>query len=829
MAHGNTAKDVFIPKLQMEYLGEQETVFKLSDKSVKSYVDESLKVLVAQSRRSDFSKPIESSYSSQSDSSPLFKRSSFKHDGDGRSPTPRSDIFRPPKSPREKPSAITQSPRYQIKYQISDLNQRRNGVDRNHQPFELRSVYEEQDDYLDSPRLFPATGRQSVPGFSKPQLVSVGEIYNDTSSGYSTASGASSTVPSTNTYWTRKDNNDFEFVPIREPQTSRIPVVSGPEWRKNSNNETYDPPSINELVNTLENFDPEPLLQRAVKAQQRVEELSNSIKPQRRPNTVLGEPYYNGDTRTFPSFGRKKSNGNVDFNDFPSNRRDSKRFPGLSTATISTDTSKPTDCSISASTNNLLNIDTRPTHRNIDVSQLDTVLQSPSSGSQPPNRLHSTASFDPDNFYQSREEWRDPFFNMRDRFGNDRDNGTINSRFGRAPSLLSKSASQGNLDYQNSDSDGNSNSNGNGYSDWSRPRNSLANFWLDTLRNHVDTPPAFQRAFSPRLSASERLEQLHEPLDDLDNHTIYRRPNAIDNVASRRAQYLKEVFGSHSPSLSSKLNESLPNRDPNFSELDDAVGDMESRSGCGRFPTNEVKYTTTTTNPDGSTTRSYFGQTRYTTPGGERRTVVTTRTTSNQHSPSPDTLSDTSQQSLLFLPHPRPKHNIREQLMNAGVNNFFSGFPTRRLLNSAAFSSPNFPAPTTGGVASRVSALEKRSSGTPNLLQLACVLNGSNPECGAPMSPRSTVFRRKPVIHVDYGDEDDIFKFPEPDQDSRNMFWDEDAPRNILEAYKGVLFRMGAAAVSGHLFLVPKSPLIYKLVMRGLSAFCSLLSRTPSL
>ncbi|CAD5230057.1 unnamed protein product [Bursaphelenchus okinawaensis] len=639
--------------------------------------------------------------------------------------------------------------------------ERRNGVDRNHQPFEIRSAYDEHDDYLDSPRLFPVNGRQAGFGY-KPQLQSVGEIYNDTSSGYSTASGASSSVPSTNTYWARKDNNDFEFVPIREqPKT---PNLAGPEWRKNPNSETYDPPSINELVNTLENFDPEPLLQRAVKAQQKVEELTKSL-PQRRPNTVLGEPYYNSESRVFPSFARKSSNGNVDFNDFPSNRRDSKRFPGLSTATVSADTSKPTDCSISNSTHNLLNVDTRPNlqTRNIDVSQLDSVLQSPSSGSEHPNRLHSSTSFDPDNFFNSADEWRDSFYKMRDRFGRDRDeNGTNRSQFGRAPSLLSKSTSQGNLGYPNSDTETNS-TDGN-YSDWSRPRNSLANFWLDTLRNHVDTPPAFQRAFSPRLSASERLEQLHEPLDDLDSHTVYRRPNAVDNVASRRAQYLKEAFRSHSPLVGNNFNGTSATHDPNFSELDNAVGEINDRSGCGRFPTNEVKYTTTTTNPDGSTTRSYFGQTRFTMPNGESRTVVTTRSTTNQHSPSPDTLSDASQQSLLFLPHPRPKHNIREQLMNAGVNNFFSqsGFPSRRLFSNAQFSSPNFPSPTTGGVASRVSALEKRSNGSPNLLQLACVLNGSTPECGAPMSPRSTVFRRKPVIHVDYGDEDgDIFKFPD--------------------------------------------------------------------
>lgn len=39
-------------------------------------------------------------------------------------------------------------------------------------------------------------------------------------------------------------------------------------------------------------------------------------------------------------------------------------------------------------------------------------------------------------------------------------------------------------------------------------------------------------------------------------------------------------------------------------------------------------------------------------------------------------------------------------------------------------SAPNFPVPSNGSVASRISEFEKRP-GTPNLLQLACALNGS--------------------------------------------------------------------------------------------------------
>jgi hypothetical protein len=330
-----------------------------------------------------------------------------------------------------------------------------------------------------------------------------------------------------------------------------------------------------------------------------------------------------------------------------------------------------------------------------------------------------------------------------------------------------------------------------------RPRPRLGEFWLETVRNRLDAPSTFQRAFSPRLTAAERLEQLHEPIDSTENtsnrgtpayeHLVYRRPSAPDNVASRRAQYLKEMFRSQSPSVtSSGSNRATPAPSesnystssnikvtPNFAPLDSAVAEM-NRSGCGRFPTtNELKYSTTTNNPDGSKTRSYFGQASFNTGDGSNVVVTTSRSTT-QHSPSPDTLSDTSQQSLIFLPHPKPKHNLRDQLMNAGVGSFFSGFPGRRFLTNGPFSttlsssstssSPNFP--STNNVASRISALEKRP-GAPNLLQLACVLTGNNADSNAPMSPRSTVFRTKPVIHMDYGiSDDEIVK-----RDDRNVFF----------------------------------------------------------
>lgn len=84
--------------------------------------------------------------------------------------------------------------------------------------FDFRSIYEDDpDDFFEAARNFPASGRQSVPvGFRAGELHNkfggaAANESNDTSSGYSTAS---SIAPSS-TYWTRKADNDSEFVPIR--------------------------------------------------------------------------------------------------------------------------------------------------------------------------------------------------------------------------------------------------------------------------------------------------------------------------------------------------------------------------------------------------------------------------------------------------------------------------------------------------------------------------------------------------------------------------------------------------------------------------------------
>lgn len=87
---------------------------------------------------------------------------------------------------------------------------------------EFRSIYDDSEEFFENPRLF--SGRSLL---QKPSLVSVGEVYNDTSSGYSTASS----IPSTNTHWARKENNEFEFVPIKEEEPQLNRLLSGPDWR----------------------------------------------------------------------------------------------------------------------------------------------------------------------------------------------------------------------------------------------------------------------------------------------------------------------------------------------------------------------------------------------------------------------------------------------------------------------------------------------------------------------------------------------------------------------------------------------------------------------
>lgn len=111
-----------------------------------------------------------------------------------------------------------------------------------------------------------------------------------------------------------------------------------------------------------------------------------------------------------------------------------------------------------------------------------------------------------------------------------------------------------------------------------------------------------------------------------------------------------------------------------------------------------------------------------------------------KNNPSPDRLSNESQylQSLSLLPHPRPKHNLREQLLWSTTSSPIN------------YSRPltNFPQPTSNSVAMRISALEKSTPLHINATQSPTTAKFPQQQT-APMSPRSTVFRTKPVLHME--------------------------------------------------------------------------------
>ncbi|KJH41212.1 hypothetical protein DICVIV_12813 [Dictyocaulus viviparus] len=266
-----------------------------------------------------------------------------------------------------------------------------------------------------------------------------------------------------------------------------------------------------------------------------------------------------------------------------------------------------------------------------------------------------------------------------------------------------------------------------------RKSGAIDSFWSHTV-NSRPLSPTVQRI--PRnLTAAERLQILQ------DTHLssgISARPGTGTQLAARREHYLHEAsFAStytppHRETASRTCTSSAIFRgsSPNFSDLDNAVQELQcdARSissansagrlgGCARFPTDDHAFSP----PGGSVSRRF-------------------------NSPSPtDSNSETSSvyQIPTGLPHPKPKHNIKEQLSNAGVS-------TYSFFRTGLRYSPNFPIPTTGSVASRINEFEKRP-GTPILQIASAPRQDKGPVPNGPMSPKSTVFKSKPVIHVETG------------------------------------------------------------------------------
>ncbi|EJD76416.1 EF hand family protein [Loa loa] len=407
---------------------------------------------------------------------------------------------------------------------------------------------------------------------------------------------------------------------------------------------------------------------------------------------------------------------------------------------------------------------------------------------------------DKGNMSKSTKEWRSSFSTMRNRFGNtgllSEEEILNNYDFATNGSMtlpkraLAKSASQGNLTInEHLDSSGRRPSllanaverrHAAEAPELQRPasRRELGNFWEATIKGRSVTP----RISSP-LTAAQRMELLDESVSETGTSRLGRRFSG-DNLARRKANFLEAVKSSSPqmdhvtikrstviPPIETKENSINGGiTEPNFASLDSAVAELNSNyaltrnGGCAKFPLYDL--------PSSS-------------PVGKREALTSfINGALLAHSPSPEATSDTSSSynAPSGLPHPKPKHNIREQLIQAG----FEPRGTAIYVNRSGVrfgSAPNFPVPSNGSVASRISEFERRP-GAPNLLRIACALTGTERQRNevspirsplGPMSPRSSVYRTKPIIHADISgtslrvfqpsaDIESVFQFPQSKQ-----------------------------------------------------------------
>ncbi|GMR33646.1 hypothetical protein PMAYCL1PPCAC_03841, partial [Pristionchus mayeri] len=266
----------------------------------------------------------------------------------------------------------------------------------------------------------------------------------------------------------------------------------------------------------------------------------------------------------------------------------------------------------------------------------------------------------------------------------------------------------------------------------------LNEFWTATLaRASSPTPPS--RRIPTAMSAAERLNALKEsPADSGSSRNggstaassaaaaVPLVPRRTDSIASRQAPFLTSSSSA-----------------PNFAALDRAVAELPTRSGCARFPTEDQAFSPPP-----------YARSAFASSFGALYSQSTSAAprTNGVHSPSPDSLSEASSYGVPSgLPHPKPRHNVMEQLARVSSSSSISS-----LHNPTPIYRPNFP--TTGSVSSRISELEKRP-GTPTLRPAGSMMreqqlqppHREEERATAPLSPRSTVFRTKPVIHVDMG------------------------------------------------------------------------------
>ncbi|CAJ0572648.1 unnamed protein product, partial [Mesorhabditis spiculigera] len=247
----------------------------------------------------------------------------------------------------------------------------------------------------------------------------------------------------------------------------------------------------------------------------------------------------------------------------------------------------------------------------------------------------------------------------------------------------------------------------------------ITQYWENTLRS--TTPNQ-----NGRMSAAERLQMLHE--DPNDPPRIPQRMGSSEALAARKLQFQREMERTQSPQpYKFQPIRIHTNGGPNFATLDSKT------AGVARFPLEEF-------------------------------TLSPPRPRPKIHSPSPDQLSESSSvyQMPSGLPHPKPKHNIKEQI-------YYAGLQQNTLPRSGLRTSPNFPAPSVGSVTSRITEFEGRP-GTPTLqLGGAAFQNAQEREPG-PLSPRTTVFRNnQPVINMEMGNSGrstpipTMFEFAQPE------------------------------------------------------------------
>uniref|UniRef100_A0A8R1HWJ3 EF-hand domain-containing protein n=1 Tax=Caenorhabditis japonica TaxID=281687 RepID=A0A8R1HWJ3_CAEJA len=371
-----------------------------------------------------------------------------------------------------------------------------------------------------------------------------------------------------------------------------------------------------------------------------------------------------------------------------------------------------------------------------------------------------------DNMSRSTSEWSKSFEQLQNRFQNLEDNELMTpSAFTTTGSMtLPRRGAQLPISKSSSNYEMNSSLLGRAVerraAEAPEPKRSgaLDNFWNQTISSRPSSP-TIQR-IPTSLTAAERLQMLQEPID-----TEKRYPQKVGSgqgVAARKAELMRETPVEFHEKPRSPLNPAFPNNSfLNFNDLDNAVNELSraarsnafvsggspnntlNRSrlglgGCGRFPTGEHALSPP--------------------PVEQIKTPISLHR--KLHSPSPtDDVSDSSSvyQIPTGLPHPKPKHNVKEQLYLAGIQSS----PSYQISRTTYRNGPNFPVPSTGSVASRITEFEKRP-GTP-IVQLSTTTvkyhenvpvappSKAAPQTNGNMSPRSAVFRAKPVIHVDMG------------------------------------------------------------------------------